>query len=652
MNHLLFLAFLFPALLLSACAPSDAQDASTTNEASAAEEAAIRDVVTGLFAATDARDWDRAASFFADSVRMDYSALGAEPATQSPEEVVEGWRQMLPGFERTAHHPHNLAVWVVPETTEEGAPARATATYDALAVHALEGRDWTVFAGYDSEFVKEGGRWKIARTRLSLYDQAGDTDLPALAAERVQGGQSYAAEDLAPFESPHAETVSGMLEALGRGDVEAYLGAFAEDGEQVMPLAPEGFPERRVGMDALREQYGPVADFASQRYPHEVFATADPDVVLAKYDGEITVAPGSEYNNSYVGVFAFGEDGELETFTEYFNPEILANGFPGAPPMHYSVHEAGASPESGVALREVRFESEGDELVGHLFLPPGFDESRRYPAVVVTGSWTSVKEQMPDGYASLLAKDGFITLTFDFRGWGESAGEPREFESSERKIEDIRSAVTFLAAHQSVDVDQIAGLGVCASSGYMAHATAQDDRIRRLALVAPWLHDPDMTYALYDARPNGGRDGLLALGREAREAYEQTGEVRYDQAVSELNPMAAMYVPGGAFPYYLDPAMGAGPHYANRWAVMSWEPWLTFDSHAAADGITVPVHIVHSESGAVPEGARAFIERLPNEPDVEWLNDYNQMELYYVPEAVSQAMSATSAWLQRQADGS
>ena len=27
-----------------------------------------------------------------------------------------------------------------------------------------------------------------------------------------------------------------------------------------------------------------------------------------------------------------------------------------------------------------------------------------------------------------------------------------------------------------------------------------------------------------------------------------------------------MYVPGGVFPYYFDPGMAAGPHYANRWA--------------------------------------------------------------------------------------
>ena len=149
---------------------------------------------------------------------------------------------------------------------------------------------------------------------------------------------------------------------------------------------------------------------------------------------------------------------------------------------------------------------------------------------------------------------------------------------------------------------------------------------------------------LYGSRP-GGRAGLLQLAANAKTAYEQTGEIHYDQTVSEINPLAAMYVPNGAFPYYLDPAMGAGPEYANQWAVMSWEPWLTFDGISVASEIDVPVHIVHSENGAVPQGAKEFIEKLPNGAETLWLNDYNQIELYYVPEAVDAAMRSTSAWL-------
>ncbi len=66
------------------------------------------------------------------------------------------------------------------------------------------------------------------------------------------------------------------------------------------------------------------------------------------------------------------------------------------------------------------------------------------PAVIVTGSWTTVKEQMPAKYAPLLADAGFVAMTFDFGGFGESEGGPREVESPRRKSEDIRNAVAFL----------------------------------------------------------------------------------------------------------------------------------------------------------------------------------------------------------------
>ena len=618
--------------------------------ANAADEARAGETIVSLFAATDERDWDAVRGAFTDEVTIDYSALGGIKGEKTPQEIVSTWQSVLPGFERTLHNPHNMTVWAVQQTTEAQPKSRATATFDAIATHFLpsntgQPREWTVFAGYDAELVEQGGEWKINRLRLNLYDQQGDKNLPIEAAKLVADGRAPASPSARTNASVRA--VETMFAALDRGDVDGWIAGIAPDGRQVMPLAPEGFPTEQIGTAQLRKQYAPVATFTSQRYDRELFPTSDPNVVLAKYDGKITVEPGKEYNNSYVSVFQLNDQGKVARFTEYFNPGILANGFPGQQPAHYSVHPAGADPATGVTLQEVSFDSEGDALKGHLFLPPGFSASDTYPAVVVTGSWTSVKEQMPDEYASLLAKDGFVTLTFDFRGFGESEGMPRQFEDYTRKIEDIRNAVTFLDAHKNTN-DQIAGLGVCASAGYMAHATAQDDRIRKLALVAPWLHNPEMTYALYDGRPNGGRDGLLALGRDAAEAYAKTGEVRYDQATSEVNPMAAMYVPGGVFPYYLRPDQGAGDIYENRWAVMSWEPWLTFDSHAAADDIDVPVHIVHSEAGAVPEGAKAFIERLDEEPKVKWLNNYNQVQLYYVPEAVDQAMTSTSEWLREE----
>jgi hypothetical protein len=46
--------------------------------------------------------------------------------------------------------------------------------------------------------------------------------------------------------------------------------------------------------------------------------------------------------------------------------------------------------------------------------------------VLVTGSWLTVKEQMPDAYPAVLAEPGFTAVTFDFAGFGQSGGDLRQ----------------------------------------------------------------------------------------------------------------------------------------------------------------------------------------------------------------------------------
>src|SRR5262245_4010140 len=87
-----------------------------------------------------------------------------------------------------------------------------------------------------------------------------------------------------------------------------------------------------------------------------------------------------------------------------------------------------------------RFTSAGDRLVGVLCLPA----SQPAAAVVTTGPLTSVKEQATGNYAFALAERGFAALAFDHRTFGESGGEPRQFESPKGKAEDVRAAVTAL----------------------------------------------------------------------------------------------------------------------------------------------------------------------------------------------------------------
>lgn len=286
--------------------------------------------------------------------------------------------------------------------------------------------------------------------------------------------------------------------------------------------------------------------------------------------------------------------------------------------------------DSVVEREEVSFDSAGVRLAGHLFRPSA---DGRSPAIVVTGSWLTVKEQMADLYARRLAKLGFVALSFDFAGFGHSEGRPREVESPARKSRDIHHAVTFLGRHEAVDSDRIGALAICASSGYTAVNAVSDPRVRSLALVAPWLHDAGLVEAVY-----GGPDGVaerIAAAQKARARYDETGEVDYVPAVSATDPTAAMY---GPFDYYLDAGRGAVPTWSNRHAVMAWTDWLTFDPIPIARRLTAPTLIVHSESAALPDGARRFYEGMAGPKEIIWLTG-GQFDFYDQEPNVTQSIA-------------
>ncbi|MGK5553641.1 alpha/beta hydrolase [Actinomadura kijaniata] len=260
--------------------------------------------------------------------------------------------------------------------------------------------------------------------------------------------------------------------------------------------------------------------------------------------------------------------------------------------------------------QKVTFAGGEATLTGNLFLP---DTGAPAPGIVVAGTWTSVKELMADRYAERLADRGYAALSFDFTGFGESGGEPRDVEDPARKVRDIHHAVTFLASHPSVDAGRLGALGICAAAMYMADNAAHDPRVGSLALVAPWLHDAAVCEDAY-----GGADAVaqrITLARKARARFEETGEVEYVPVVSATDARAAMPYD---IDFYLNPARGGIPAWPNRFAVMAWEGWLTYDSIALAPLITQPTLLVHSEDAAIPDGARRFHAGLAGPRDILW----------------------------------
>ncbi|MEM9603481.1 MAG: alpha/beta hydrolase [Pseudomonadota bacterium] len=289
------------------------------------------------------------------------------------------------------------------------------------------------------------------------------------------------------------------------------------------------------------------------------------------------------------------------------------------------------TPDS-LTASDVRFDSAGTPLRGTFYHPS--EGEGPWPAVVVTGAWTTVKEQMAGTYARELAARGFAALAFDFRGWGESAGTPRYVEDPTTKTADIHAAVAYLASRDDVDSASISGLGLCASSGYMAAVAADNDAIQRVALVAPWLHDPAMAEGIY-----GGAEaaaGLIA-------ASERPGAAdTVLTAASATDDSAVMF----QAPYYTEPDRGLIDAYDNRFSVASWKAWLGYDAQASADRLRVPLLMVGSPSIALPAGAEAYAARTAAPLKRLWLgDDVTQFDFYDRADAVTASADAVAAFL-------
>ena len=287
-------------------------------------------------------------------------------------------------------------------------------------------------------------------------------------------------------------------------------------------------------------------------------------------------------------------------------------------------------------IKEVTFESNNQTLVGDLYLPDEYQEGNQLPGVVVTGAWTTVKEQMPATYAEEMADRGYAVLAFDFRNWGESGGNERQLEDPTNKTQDIIAAASYLSTREEVDSSKIAGLGVCASAGYMADAAVRSNDIKSVALVAPWLHDREIVNEVY-----GGEESVQSLidtSQKAQAKYETTGELSLVPAASMTDENAVMY----QAPYYTEADRGAIPEYVNEFNLASWKGWLTYDAITTADKLDKPVAIIHSEAAAIPQGAKEFYNRLSGEKEQVWLDAVTQFDFYDSTQAVTTASGAVA----------
>jgi fermentation-respiration switch protein FrsA (DUF1100 family) len=281
-------------------------------------------------------------------------------------------------------------------------------------------------------------------------------------------------------------------------------------------------------------------------------------------------------------------------------------------------------------------------LAGVLRVPAG--AAGPLPALVLTGPFTGVKEQVVATYATALSAAGLITLAFDHRNFGASGGTIRQHEDSAGKLEDLRSATSFLAAHDRVDADRLGCVGICMGGGYALRHSAFDPRIRALAVVAAAFNDPRVMRAGMGA--DSYRSTMAGFAQLEQEQFD-TGRIRYLPAVtSDPNVEAAM---PGAEPFvYYGTSRSAAPGWVNRVTRLSIRELLTFDAAIGADFLgPTPAIIVHGrrDEFCSPAAAQDIHDRMSGPKELVWLDTTNHIDLYDGPAFVGAAVDAITRWM-------
>ncbi len=273
-------------------------------------------------------------------------------------------------------------------------------------------------------------------------------------------------------------------------------------------------------------------------------------------------------------------------------------------------------------------------LVGLLRLPEG---SGPWPGIVLTGPFTGVKEQVAGVYAERLTAEGFATLAFDHRGFGESGGR-RGHEDTQGKLEDLREAVTLLAAQP--DVAEIAVVGICLGGGYAVRAAASDPRIKAVVGIAGAYNSPAHT--------------VESMGATNYRAALAGFLDRYDEFLPAVAPDGGEAAMGGDEPYaYYGTSRSASPYWNNRVTCGSLHSLMTFDALSAADLLgDTPLLVVHGRIDAYcsPDLARALHDRSPGPKEIHWLDTEEHIDLYDVDPHVTAATAATATFLHRALD--
>ena len=288
--------------------------------------------------------------------------------------------------------------------------------------------------------------------------------------------------------------------------------------------------------------------------------------------------------------------------------------------------------------RAVEFYSEGFKLSGDIYVPNDLPTGERRSGILLCHGYTGVKDlYLPDN-ARVLNEAGYVVMTFDYKGWGESEGKSPNRLAPHSRVADVQAAMTFLGLQPEVNEDNIGIYGTSNGGATVSWVGAIDQRAKCIVSVvgighgARWMSRVRRMDEWFDLleRSKADREQRALTGKS--EMVERADILLPDRQSAELAAAARKDNPAavGTIPVeYVDDTIGFNP----EWIVDQISPRPILFITSLDDGL-VP-----------PEESEKLYEHAGEPKKLVVLKGVGHYEVYAEP-AFSEVMKETLDWYQ------
>lgn len=126
---------------------------------------------------------------------------------------------------------------------------------------------------------------------------------------------------------------------------------------------------------------------------------------------------------------------------------------------------------------EESFTSQSVRCAARVYRPAADEQSR--PVVVMGHGFGGVRALRLYAYAERFADAGYVVVVFDYRGFGESDGAPRQVLDVGMQLQDWRAALKFARGLPGADAQRVVAWGTSFGGGHVITLAGRGSRSPR-----------------------------------------------------------------------------------------------------------------------------------------------------------------------------